>query len=140
MACLHQSAYSAAMNFKLDNDGWELISAEDRNATHPDTFQIPAREKRESLAPGDAAKLLFDIETREEGRVVDRGVDRMWVIIKSRTEGGYIGVLDSNPGTAENLRLQEGDNITFGPEHITEIGSPPRDYVIKKYGASFFDK
>jgi hypothetical protein len=140
MACLHQSAYSAAMNFKLDNDGWELISAEDRNATHPDTFQIPAREKRESLAPGDAAKLLFDIETREEGRVVDRGVDRMWVIIKSRTEGGYIGVLDSNPGTAENLRLQEGDNITFGPEHITEIGSPPRDYVMKKYGASFFDK
>lgn len=128
------------MNFKLDSDGWELISAEDRNAAHPDTFHIPAREKRESLAPGDAAKLLFDIETREEGRVVDRGVDRMWVIVKGRTEGGYIGVLDSNPGTAENLRLQEGDNITFGPEHITEIDSPPRDYVTKKYGASFFDK
>ena len=128
------------MNFKLDNDGWELISAEDRNATHPDTFQIPARGKRESLAPGDAAKLLFDIETREEGRVVDRRVDRMWVIVKGRAEGGYIGVLDSNPGAAENLRLREGDNITFGPEHITEIGSPPREYVMKKYGASFFDE
>ena len=140
LTCLHQSAYSAAMNFKLDNDGWELISAEDRNATHPDTFQIPAREKRENLAPGDAAKLLFDIETREEGRVVDRGVDRMWVIVKSRTEGGYIGVLDSNPGTAENLRLYEGDSITFRPEHISEIGSPSREYVMKKYGATFFDE
>jgi uncharacterized protein YegJ (DUF2314 family) len=128
------------MNFKLDNDGWELISAEDRNATHPDTFQIPAREKRESLAPGDAARLLFDIETREEGRVVDRGVDRMWVIVKGRTEGGYIGVLDNDPGAAENLRLREGDNITFGPEHIAEIGTPPREYVMTKYGASFFDE
>ena len=126
------------MNFKLD--GWELISAEGLNASHPDTFQIPAREKRESLALGDAAKLLFDIETREEGRVVDRGVDRMWVIVKGRTEDGYIGVLDNDPGTAENLRLREGDNITFGPEHIAEIGTPPRDYVMKKYGASFFDE
>src|SRR4051812_951799 len=107
------------MNF--NENGWKLISAEDRNATYPDTFQIPGREKRESLVTGDAAKLLFDIETREEGRVVDRGVDRMWVIIKGRTEGGYIGVLDSNCGTAENLHLKEGDNITFGPEHIVEI-------------------
>jgi uncharacterized protein YegJ (DUF2314 family) len=128
------------MNLKTDSDAWALISAEDSNATHPETFQIPAREKRENLAPGDGAKLLFDIETREEGRVVDRGVDRMWVIVKARTEGGYIGVLDNNPGTAENLRLREGDSITFGPEHIAEIGTPPREYVIKKYGASFFDE
>ena len=128
------------MNVSLDNDGWELISAEDRNANHPDTFQIPARAKRESLAPGDAAKLLFDIETRKDGRVVDRGVDRMWVIVKNRTDGGYIGVLDNNPGIAENLRLREGDYISFGPEHIAEIGSPPREYIMKKYGASFFDK
>jgi hypothetical protein len=70
------------MNFKIASDGWELISAEDRNVAAPETFHIPAREKRESLAPGDAAKLLFDIETREEGRVVDRGVDRMWVIVR----------------------------------------------------------
>jgi hypothetical protein len=128
------------MNFTIASDGWELISAEDRNAAHPETFQIPGREKRESLAPGDGAKLLFDIETREQGRVVDRGVDRMWVIVKARTERGYIGVLDSDPGTAENLRLREGDSITFGPEHIIDISTPPREYVIKKYGASFFNE
>jgi uncharacterized protein YegJ (DUF2314 family) len=128
------------MNFRIAVDGWELISAEDRTVGHPETFQIPAREKRESLAPGDAAKLLFDIETREEGRVVDRGVDRMWVIVKARTERGYIGVLDSDPGAAENLRLREGDSVTFGPEHIADIATPPRQYVIKKYGASFFDE
>jgi hypothetical protein len=94
------------MNFTIASHGWELISAEDRNAAYPETFQIPTRERRESLAPGDGAKLLFDIETREQGRVVDRGVDRMWVIVKTRTERGYIGVLDSDPGTAENLRLR----------------------------------
>ena len=34
------------------------------------------RERRESFTHGDRAKLLFDIDTREEGWVVDRGVDR----------------------------------------------------------------
>lgn len=128
------------MNSSIAGDGWELISAEDRTVAHLETFKIPAREKRESLAPGDAAKLLFDIETREEGRVVDRGVDRMWVIVKARTERGYIGVLDSDPGAAENLRLREGDGVTFGPEHIAEIANPPRQYVIEKYGESFFEE
>lgn len=59
------------MNFKIAKDGWKLISAEDRNAAHPQTFQIPAQEKRESLAQGDGAKLLFDIEAREGGRVIE---------------------------------------------------------------------
>lgn len=56
----------------------------------------------------------------------------MWVIVKARTEGGYIGVLDSDPGTAENLRLREGDSIEFGPQHIADISSVPREYVAKK--------
>lgn len=128
------------MNPKLAPDGWELISAEDRNVADPDTFQIPAREKREALTPGDAAKLLFDIETRENGRVIDRGVDRMWVIVKTRTEWGYLGVLDNHPGTAENLRLREGDVIRFGPEHVAAIANPPREYVMAKYGTTFFDE
>jgi hypothetical protein len=59
------------MNFPLDKDGWELISAEDRNTTHPDTFQIPAREKRESLTPGDEQSycLRSKREKRDESRI-----------------------------------------------------------------------
>jgi hypothetical protein len=128
------------MDSKIATDGWQLISAEERNAAHTSTFQIPDREKRESLVPGEAAKLLFDIETRENGQVVDRGVDRMWVIVKARIKGGYVGVLDSDPGIAENLRLCEGDVITFGPEHVCEIATPPRKYVLQQYGSSFFDE
>lgn len=124
----------------IEADGWALVSAEERAAAAPTTFVIPSRAMRESLSPGDAAKLLFDIETRDGGRVIDRGVDRMWVIVKAKRKVGYIGVLDNNPGAAENLTLREKDLVLFGPEHVADIGRPPRDYIVEKYGRSFFDE
>jgi len=124
----------------IEKDGWTLISAEERQAANSDTFQIPSWEERTSLFPGDGVKLLFDIESKENDLIIDRGVDRMWVIIKTRNAEGYVGVLDNDPGTAENVQLHEGDTIIFGPEHIVEINKPPRDYVLKKYGPSFFEE
>lgn len=118
--------------------GWTLLSAEARRASHPD-FVLPSLDERMSVGVGQAVKLLFDIETREDGQVVDRGVDRMWVIVRRRAGGRYVGVLDSDPGRAENLLLRPGDEVEFGPEHITDIDSPPREYVMRKYGARFFD-
>jgi hypothetical protein len=122
----------------IEENGWVLVSAEERAAAHPRTFELPPRSARDALSPGDAAKLLFDIETRENGCIVDRGIDRMWVIVKAKTEDGYIGVLDNDPGAAENLTLHERDLIAFRSEHVADIGQPPRDYIVKKYGASFF--
>jgi hypothetical protein len=124
----------------IEESGWALVSAEQRAAAAPETFQIPSRAMRESLSPGDGAKLLFDIETTEGGRIVDRGVDRMWVIVKAKTEEGYIGALDNDPGAAENLRLHERDLVVFGPEHVADIGRPPHDYIVEKHGASFFEE
>ena len=121
-------------------DGWMLISAEDRHAAYPETFEIPSRHERESLSAGDGAKLLFDIETRKDGRVIDRGVDRLWVIVRRRMGPNYLGVLDSDPGSAEGLNLHEGDVISFGPEHVAAIDRPSREYIVKKYGSSFFDE
>lgn len=123
----------------IAKDGWTLVSAEERAATYPEKFGIPPLAVRQSLPPGDAAKLLFDIETKENGCVIDRGIDRMWVIIKVRTESGYLGILDSDPGAAENLALHQGDQIAFGPQHVIDTGRPPHDYIIEKYGASFFE-
>jgi len=97
----------------LERDGWQLVSAEVRNAAHPETFQIPMRDRRMSLVPGDAVKLLFHIETREAGRIIDRGVDRMWVIVRADWDGRYVGVLDSDPGEAEGLLLHLGDEIVL---------------------------
>ena len=122
----------------IEEDGWRLHSAEERHAAHPDTFEIPSLEARTSLLPGDGVKLLFDIESRKDGRIFDRGVDRMWVIVRMRSEGRYVGILDSEPGKAEGLLLHAGDEIMFGPEHVAEIGRPSCDYLIEKYGDGFF--
>lgn len=119
-------------------DGWALVSAEVRHEEHPESFPIPDRTERENLKAGDAAKLLFDIETREGGRVTDRGVDRMWVIVKRREGGNYVGVLESNPGVTEGLNLRPGTEVLFGSEHVADIGHPPHSYVLEKYGAEFF--
>ena len=124
----------------LEEDGWVLISAEARHAAHPETFEIPSRHERELLSVGDGAKLLFDIETRRDGRVIDSGVDRMWVIVKRRIGPNYLGVLDSDPGSADGLKLREGQVIAFGPEHVAAIDRPSREYIVKKYGASFIDE
>lgn len=122
----------------LETDGWVLVSAERRQQDHPDSFRLPNRQERERLAPGDAAKLLFDIETRDCGRVVDRGVDRMWVIVRRRVGDCYVGVLDSDPGIADDLQLKPGTELVFTPEHVVEIGHPPRRYVVETYGDDFF--
>jgi uncharacterized protein YegJ (DUF2314 family) len=63
----------------------------------------------------------------------------MWVVVKARTGYSYVGVLDNDPGAAENLTLRERDKVAFGPEHVADIGRPPRDYIVEKYGASFFE-
>lgn len=124
---------------RIERDGWALLSAEERQAHHPDTFRIPPRRERDTLSPGDAVQLLFDIETKDGERVVDRGVDRMWVIVKRRVENLYTGVLDSDPGCADGLSLREGVEVVFSAEHVIAISRPPEGYVLDKYGPAFFD-
>ena len=79
----------------VEHDGWQLVSAEERHRENPQSFEIPTEAQRGSLKAGDAAKLLFYIETKSKGNVIDRGIDRMWVIVKARSENGYEGILDS---------------------------------------------
>ena len=122
----------------LQADGWMLLSAEERHAASPETFEIPPRAARAALLPGAAAKLLFHIETREANRLFDRGVDRMWVIVRAVGPDSYVGVLDNDPGQSEGLNLHEGDAILFGPEHVAAIDYPSKEYVVGKYGRSFF--
>ena len=122
----------------IERDGWTLLSAEARHALNSETFRIPDRAERESLLPGEAAQLLFDIEVRQGAQLLDRGVDRMWVIVKDRVGNLYCGVLDSDPGQAEGLSLHPGSALFFGPEHVIAIERPPDGYVRDKYGPDFF--
>lgn len=123
----------------IERDGWTLVSAEERHDRSPETFIIPSRTERESLTAGDGVKLLFDIETREAGNVIDRGVDRLWVIVKRKTGSLYVGVLDSDPRISEGLTLRPDTELLFGPEHVSAINRPPEGYILERFGPGFFD-
>lgn len=41
---------------------WSLADIEERAAQNPQTFRIPSRRMRESLSPGNLAKLVFEID------------------------------------------------------------------------------
>lgn len=128
------------MKIRPEDSSWSLKSAEDRHRSYPKTFEIPENEIRKGLLPGMAAKLLFDIETQEAGALVDHGVDRMWVIVLPNSAAPadrYYGILDSDPGIAENLHLRKGDIICFGSEHVCGVDQPPRDFLLEKYGHYF---
>src|SRR5262245_3111573 len=117
----------------IAEDGWTLLSAEDRANQHPKTFAIPPRSVREALTRGDAAKLLFDIEVRESGHVVDRGTERMWVVVSERGPYHFVGLLANTPA-ADHPTLKEGSPIIFGPEHVCDCDRPPQEFITKMLG------
>jgi len=69
----------------------------------------------------------------------DRGVERMWVIVRRRAGGRYVGVLDSTPLAAGLPALTRGCEVVFAPEHVADIDRPSRSYVIEHHGRDFFD-
>lgn len=95
-------------------NNWKLVNAETRAKTSPETFEIPDREARESLKPGNIVKLIFELQNS-----TDIAGERMWVEIIGKADNMYIGTLDNDPQFIKDLAA--GDKIDFRPEHITEI-------------------
>jgi hypothetical protein len=114
----------------LSEDYWQLLSAEESHRRNPSTFWIPSLDARSSLQRGQAAKLMFEIEADEDGSV-DRGVERMWVLITERVGEIYIGVLVNTPSldAPDEFHLRLGAEVPFLPEHIIDIDDPPQDFV-----------
>ncbi len=105
---------------ELDSDGWCLENGEQYHANAPTTFWIPDLQQRESLEPGDLAKLIFQISVDDVAEPV--AVERMWVLVRERTPSGYLGVLDNEPSSiAENDEFWLGTEIPFAPHHIIDI-------------------
>ena len=101
-------------------DGWCLDDGEAYHAAAPETFQIPDRQQREGLQTGDYAKLIFriDVDDADDGVAVER----MWVLVRERVAGGYLGVLDNAPdGIAENDELWLGTELPFSANHVISI-------------------
>ncbi len=101
-------------------DGWCLEDGEAYHAAAPETFLLPERQRRESLQPGDLAKLIFriSVDNGEE----DVAVERMWVLVRERTSGGYLGILDNEPNAiAENGEFWLGTELPFCANHVINI-------------------
>jgi hypothetical protein len=86
-----------------------LFDVVERHKAYPRTFLIPSPVERESLRPGDMAKLLF------------AGFERMWVEVKICKDGRYVGILANRPVMAWLSKVEQGDRIEFGPEHVADI-------------------
>ncbi|MEL0659483.1 DUF2314 domain-containing protein [Psychromonas arctica] len=84
----------------FDKDYWELRNGEKCHQESPESFWIPDLEKRNSLRRGDAAKLIFDIECDEDGKVIIQG-ERIFVIVSEIVGDMYMGILDSQPSCIE---------------------------------------
>lgn len=106
----------------LERDGWALLDAEQRHIEAPETFEIPARNLREQLQPGDFAKLLFVIATEDANGMKREPVERMWVVVRERLDGGFIGRLDSDPSEiGESEEFRAGVETPFEPRHVIAI-------------------
>ena len=115
----------------LETDSWQLRSGDESHAASPDTFLLPPLERRENLARGQAARLIFDILTVDEnGQKFVQG-ERIWVIVAEKLGDYYIGILDNPPTSIEpsdEVYLCFGAEIPFQAEHVIDIADPPEDY------------
>ncbi|TSD56811.1 DUF2314 domain-containing protein [Variovorax sp. KBS0712] len=93
---------------------FELDDGEARHEEAPGTFYIPPRERRANLQPGQLVKLVFRIQHDE---TVD--VERMWVIVEDITATGYVGSLNNQPMSTDELQM--GALVPFGPQHVIQI-------------------
>ena|ERR1700744_1335957 len=103
----------------FEMDGWRLKDGEVLHSDAPATFHIPDLAVRKILQPADFAKLVFEIDIEDSEFPA---VERMWVIIRERIPGGYIGVLINEPASIpENDRLWDGTELPFEYRHIVDV-------------------
>lgn len=115
---------------ELQIDGWCLESGDAYHAAAPNTFWIPDRISRETLQPGDLAKLIFRISIDDPDEPI--ALERMWVLVRERIEGvGYLGILDNDPSAvAENEEFWSGVELPFAPHHIINIEQRDENTII----------
>lgn len=125
----------------IDENFWELESGEARHGEVGDSFEIPDRAERESLTRGDAAKLLFWIDSEDDDGNAERQCERMWVVVKRSVADFFLGVLSNEPSCLEpgTGSLGIGTQVWFRPEHVIDIDHPDAEDVKRLLGADFFE-
>lgn len=116
----------------LERDYWALVSGEARHAESADSFWIPLLSERQSLKVGQAAKLIFEIESVNEKGEFERGCERMWVVVSNIEFPHYIGRLINKPATLDEsavFYLKLDVEVPFLAEHVIDIDQPPEAYL-----------
>jgi uncharacterized protein YegJ (DUF2314 family) len=93
---------------------YTLASGVDAQAESPKTFRIPSANDRASLGRGDFAKLIFRFSDGSR-----EFVERMWVRVEAVGPEGYVGILDNNPYSTDEIRA--GGRVKFNSDHIIQI-------------------
>ncbi len=91
-----------------------LEDGELQHEEFPDTFWIPPAEQRKSLREDQIVKLLFRITANGETQT-----ERMWVLVKKKTDEGYLGALDNDPYCTDEMKA--GLEVRFQPRHVIQI-------------------
>jgi hypothetical protein len=114
---------------------YTLIDGEARSAEHPDTFEVPLREARASLRPGNLAKVGAEFDPDEPHLDVDSPVrpaweekfgkawrgERFWVLINDVRDGVYVGEINNELVYTRHHGLHLGAAIRFEPRHVLAI-------------------
>jgi hypothetical protein len=123
----------------LDRDYWSLVSGESRHSESPDLFWIPPLSERQSLKIGQAAKLIFEIETENENGKLERSCERMWVVVSDISTPYFIGRLTNTPASVDensDFYLTQDVEVPFLPEHVTDIDQPPEAFLTALFSES----
>jgi hypothetical protein len=111
-------------------DFWQLRSGEKMHREHPETFEIPAEIRRRDLQLGQAARLIFDIESEDEPGRVFVQAERMWVLVVERVGEQYVGLRTNKPAVeGEGFYLRAAAEVPFEPDHVIGIDDPPQGFV-----------
>ena len=82
------------IDWRSEDYGYVLDNGEDLNREAPNTFELPSRQSREDLRPGDFVKLIFRMSEPENSEFA---AERMWVQVKDVEGSKFVGVLDNDP-------------------------------------------
>jgi uncharacterized protein YegJ (DUF2314 family) len=93
---------------------YTLDNGAETHREFPSTFEIPAQLERESLRPGDLAKLMFRIQFDDEAHV-----ERMWVQLTEARQEFYVGTLANDPYCTDEIRF--GMRVEFHADHVIQI-------------------
>lgn len=107
----------------LERDLWQLRPAEQPHAA-------AAHLKR-----GQAAQLIFDVQSIDEHGSPEVIGERMWVVLAESLDDAYIGRLDHQPVLlTDDSYLRFGAEVPFQAQHVIDVAELPREYADRHLG------